>query len=323
MARFPRIPPMRRVGPGLHEITVRLPERSRVEYRLVVTSNGGSHEFDDPHNPRRATDPFGSHSVAYGPHYPEAWWTQPSLNGGELRRGFVESQAYGQRRFVRWYHPAGGGTNLPLLVVHDGSDFVQHAGLVEVLDNLIAAAALPPLVVALVDSGDRLAEYTDDPRHSWYIAEVVSSAVRRHGVDPDPGAHVYLGASLGAVGALAAAWRTRPIAGLVLLSGSFVTALGGPMQRSARFLPVIDFVERFSTGSGRPAGKMYQACGSYEGLAPDNRAFRAVLEATGTDLVFEEVPDGHHWHNWRDRLATALTHTLPGADPAAVGTVPP
>ena len=322
MARFPAIAPMRSVAQGLHEVTVRLPPGARVEYKLAVHDGNDSAEVLDPFNPHRATDPFGANSVAFAPGYDEPWWaTRSDRPGGEWRRGFVESHAYGQRRFVHWYHPKEPARQLPLLVVHDGNDFVHHAGLIAVLDNHIAAGAIPPLVAALIDSGDRLTEYVDDARHARFVAETVDAAVRRHRAARDRSRHVYLGASLGGVAALAAAWRSAPVGGLVLLSGSFVTALGGPMERGPRFLPVIDFMERFTAAPGRPATRIYQACGEYEGLAPDNRQFTPILESTGADVVFEEVPDGHHWHNWRDRLATALTHTLPGGDPGAAGTV--
>jgi enterochelin esterase family protein len=322
MARFPAVPAMRKVAAGLHEVTVRLPNRCRVEYKLVAHTGEMTHEHLDPANPRRATDPFGANSVAFGPGYATPWWAKPSATpGGEVRRGYVASRADGHRRLVHWYHPPAPGRRMPLLVVHDGSDFVDHAGIVGVLDNLIVAGAIPPLVAALVDAKDRLAEYVDDVRHAEFVAEVVASGVRRHGADPDPDNHVYMGASLGGVAALAAAWRGASIGGLVLLSGSFVTALGGPMQRGPQFSPVIDFMKRFTVDSGRPADRIYQACGEYEGLVPDNRVFTPVLEATGAEVVYEEAPDGHHWHNWRDRLGAALIHTLPGSDPTAASSV--
>jgi len=323
MARFPAFPSLGRVAPGLHAVTTRLPEGARIEYKLTVSTGDGTTADVDPHNPHRATDPFGANSVAYAPGYVEPWWTAPTEGHAvTLRRGFVESSAFERRRFVRWYHPTVDQPDrLPLLVVHDGSDFVNHAGIVDALDNLIRARAIPPVVAALIDSGDRLTEYADDPRHAEFVAEVVDAAIRRHRATRDPARHVYLGASMGAVAALAAAWRNGGPGGLVLLSGSFVTAVGGPMQRGPHFQPIIDFMARFTADPGRPAARIYQACGAYEGLAPDNRAFTSVLDRTGAAVRFEEARDGHHWHNWRDRLGAALVHTLSGADPATTGTV--
>ena len=315
MALFPPIPALRPIVPGLQAVTVRLPEGARVEYKLSVSIGDQTDVDVDPFNSRLATDPHGANSVAFAYGYVEPPWVAPrSGSKGVLRRGFVESKAFGHRRSVQWYHPAEPSGLMPLLVVHDGSDFVHHAGIVDVLDNLIADRVIPPLVAALIDSPDRLVEYTDDRRHAAYVNEVIGAAVRRHGAHPDRARHVYLGASMGGVAALSAAWRMGGTGGLVLLSGSFVTALGGPMQRGEQFARVIDFMERFTDDPGHPAARIYQAWGEYEGLVPDNRAFAPILEGTGAQTIYQEVPDGHHWHNWRDRLGEALSHTFSGLD---------
>ncbi len=323
MARFPSFPPMHEVAPGLHAVTVTLPRGARVEYKLAACRHGHTVLAIDPFNPRRASDPFGSNSVAPAPGYAEPWWTASANDAGDLRPGYVQSSAFERRRTVNWYRSPGPGGRRPLVVVHDGSDFLAYAGLQDVLANLVAAGAIPPIVAAFIDPADRLAEYADDPDHARFVAEVVSAAVRRHGALADPAQHVYVGASMGAVAALSAAWRAGPVGGLVLLSGSFVTALGGPTERGPMFLPIIDFMERFQADPGRPAARIYQAVGVYEGLAPDNRAFASHLERAGADHVYEEARDGHHWHNWRDRLGPALTHTLAGSNPGAMSNVAP
>ncbi len=317
MSNFPKIPALRRLAPGLHAITVELPAGARIEYKLKVTMGQETVLVPDPFNPRRATDPHGSNSVAFGPGYVEPAWTAiRRAPEGTLVRGAIDSEVYDLRRAVNWYHPAADTDRpFPLLVVHDGTDFVRHAGLLDVLDNLIAERVIPPVVVALVDPMDRFVEYSDDPRHAAFVTEILREAVAAHNVDGDPQRHVYLGASLGAVAALSAAWRNGGSGGLVLLSGSFVTALGGPNKRGPHFLPTIDFVERFEEEPRNPAARIYQACGLYEGLAPDNRRFHPMLVSTGAKVTYEEHRDGHHWHNWRNRLARGLSLTLGSGEP--------
>lgn len=320
MARFPSFPPLERVADGLHAVTVHLPERSRVEYKVAATLGGQIRSEVDPHNPHRATDPFGANSVATGPGYREPWWAGPSPEEcGTVRRGYVDSAAYGQRRALHWYFPSRRAAGMPVVVVHDGRDFLQHAGLASVLDRLIAAGALPPLIAALVDPVDRLTEYADDPRHARFLGEVTAAAVGRYGAGADAEQHVFVGASLGAVASLAAAWRLGGVGGLALLSGSFVTRLGGPTQRGPMFLPVIDFMARFRQELRSPARVAFQACGEYEGLAPDNRWFAEVLAASVAEAHYRESPDGHHWHHWRDQLGPALALTVPGADRSIAG----
>lgn len=317
MSNFPQIPLLEEVVPGLHSVTIELPEDSRFEYKLAVKLGDQSMISPDPFNRHRATDPHGANSVAFGPGYNEPPWVRlRRAPEGTLVRSTIDSEAYGYLCPVNWYYPATGSVGpRPLLVVHDGSDFVRHAGLLDVLDNLIAERVIPPVVVALVDPGDRMSEYSDDPRHAAFVAEIVREAITHHGVNADPADHAYLGASLGGVAALSAAWRNGGVGGLVLLSGSFVTALGGPYKRGPFFLPTIDFVRRFKEDPRQPAQRIYQACGIYEGLAPDNRKFTPLLVSTGAAVTYEEHRDGHHWHNWRNRLARGLSVALGSGDP--------
>jgi enterochelin esterase family protein len=187
MARFPRFPVFDRIDRDLHVLTVELPLGARVEYLLEVTERAAERTVLDPLNPRTATNPFGRNSVAFGPGYAEPWWIRPwSGPKGVLRRGHVESGAFGERRSLQWYHPPALRGRLPLVVVHDGRDFVEHAALVTVLDNLIGASVIPPVVAAIIDPDERLIEYGADDRQAAFIREVVDLAVRRHRVDPDP-----------------------------------------------------------------------------------------------------------------------------------------
>ena len=62
---------------------------------------------------------------------------------------------------------------------------------------------------------------------------------------------------------------------------------------------------------GRPADRVYQACGIYESLIYYNRSLYPLLQDTGMTVRFTEVRDGHNWENWRDRLREAVI----GPDP--------
>ena len=83
----------------------------------------------------------------------------------------MESALSARTREVGIYLPAGlrRGSTLPLLIVHDGDDFVDHAGLATVLDNLIHRGDMPPFIAALTRPGERNGEYTGDPRHADFL----------------------------------------------------------------------------------------------------------------------------------------------------------
>jgi len=69
----------------------------------------------------------------------------------------IDSNALG-RRTGALYLPARfrRSRQYPLLVVHDGSDYLNYAGIKTILDNLIHRSRSRKLIVAFTDSPDRL-----------------------------------------------------------------------------------------------------------------------------------------------------------------------
>ena len=63
----------------------------------------------------------------------------------------VTSTALRGPRDLWVYTPAGygaAGASYPFLFFHDGSGYLRYAGAAVILDNLIAAGVIPPLVAA-------------------------------------------------------------------------------------------------------------------------------------------------------------------------------
>ncbi len=326
MDEFPPLPAFTNVsGTDLWYLTVTLPEGSRIEYKIDVVRDGRHHLILDPLNPDRARDPFGSNSVVAGPGYQRPAWTrpQPGVPTGRLEELEVASAALGGTRAVQVYLPAGYPQRAghPLVVAHDGSDYLAYAALRTVLDNLIHAGEIESVVVALVDPGHRNREYTGDARHADFLADELLPALEGgFALDARPDRRALLGASLGGVASLHAAWRhPRVWSRLLLQSGSFVTALGGRYHRGRVFAPVVAFMGRFLADPGPPPERAYLSCGRYDGLAADNRRMSAVLADLGVAVTYEEVLDGHNWENWRDRLRAGLTALFPGPVPPPPG----
>jgi enterochelin esterase family protein len=317
---LPTSQPFKRVdGTDLWYLVLELPARSRVEYKIDVV-NGREHNWiRDPLNPAMARDPFGANSVAHGAGYERPGWTlhDPEARPGTIEEREVESGALARRQPYRLYLPARFRTTrrYPLLVVHDGDDYLQYTGLQTVLDNLIHRLEVAPLVVALASSPRRLVEYADDPAHARFLAEeLVAELERTLPLDPRPASRGLAGASFGAVASLAAAWRHPGFFGRLLLqSGSFAfTDIGHQHRRGPAFDPVVRFVNAFRDQPGLPAEKVYVSCGTYESLIYENRSLVPLLQATGMEVRYEEARDGHNWENWRDRLRQGLSWLFPG-----------
>src|SRR5690606_28728320 len=170
------------------------------------------------------TNPFGVNSLATGPEYTRPAWSYPDEAAapgsiGEIR---VRSQAWGERRHHFLYLPPDHDPAQPhpLVVFHDGSDFVDHSLANVALDNLIATGQIPPVVALLHNPRHRLEEYANDPRHAVHVVDELIPHVSRRAALADK--TILVGSSLGAVAALSVAWlRREAVSGLGLLSGSF------------------------------------------------------------------------------------------------------
>jgi enterochelin esterase family protein len=298
--------------------TIELPKGSRIEYKFEVTSNGARQLVLDPLNDVIAHDPFGANSVCQGFGYERPAWT---LHNSEARVGKIEHQqlqstVFRDTREVQVYLPARYRLNrrYPLLIVHDGADYLRFADLKIVLDNLITRLEIPPLIVAMIQSPDRLREYAGDDRHADFLSqELLPFMTATYPLSDEPAARAIMGASFGGVAALHAAWRYPDLYGRLLLqSGSYAFSDIGRHQRGEVFDPVVRFMNEFRERPGVPAERIYMSCGIYESLIYENRSLLPRLQQQGIDVRFEEVRDAHNWENWRDRLRNGLSWIFPG-----------
>jgi enterochelin esterase family protein len=305
-------------GSDLWALTMELPERSRFEYKLEVIQGGVRRMIVDPLNGVLAHDPFGANSVCQGFGYERPAWSleDPEASHGTLDSLSLTSRAFGEQREVQVYLPARfrRSRTYPLLVVHDGQDYLRYADFGTVLDNLIHRLEIPAMVVAFTQAHARLAEYTGDPRHARFIGgDLVPAMATRLPLIGDRAGRGLMGASLGAVATLHAASEYPDLFGQLLLqSGSFAFSDLGHHKKGPVFDPVVRFVNHFRAKPHAVAEKIYMSCGVYESLIYENRSLLPLLQAQGMQVHYEEVRDAHNWENWRDRLRQGLTWSFPG-----------
>ncbi|MEZ4359254.1 MAG: alpha/beta hydrolase-fold protein [Kofleriaceae bacterium] len=299
-------------------LTLDIPPNSRIEYKLEVVRGGRGEWRQDPLNPNRARDPFGANSVAHGSGYRVPDWTHPDPESalGTIDEVGFQSKVFGRRDLVL-YLPARyrKSRRYPLLVVHDGHDYLRYAAMATVLDNLIHRLEIPALIAAFTSSPDRLREYANDERHASLITEeLVPFLERRFPLEGRPQGRCLMGASFGAVAALSTAWRHPGYFGKLLLqSGSFAfTDIGDRNHRGPVFDPVVTFMNQFRSRPVAVSEHVFVSCGTYESLIYENRSLVPMLTATGMTISYVEAPDGHNWENWRDRLREGLSRLFPG-----------
>ena len=297
-------------------LTLGVPDGMRLEYQLEVTEWGQPRVIEDPLNPFEARNPFGQNSVCRAHGYVVPPWAlnDPASPAGLQRSTSIRSAAFDRPVPVTLYLPASFSMEpehrYPLLVLHDGTDYLHNAEAATVLDNLIHRGLVPEFVVAFCDPRDRLYEYADDERHARFIVEELVPYLESHlpligGAD----ARCLGGASFGAVATLSTASRYPEFFGRLLLqSGSFAGASDDCIEPADTdiWAPVYEFIQRFKADPKRVADKVFMSCGLMESMISENRAMHPILKGADMRVVLGEALDGHTWGCWRDMLGIAL-----------------
>ncbi|GAA5134375.1 alpha/beta hydrolase [Pseudonocardia adelaidensis] len=318
---LPELLPLRRLwGTDLWYLVLELPVGSRINYQVEVRRGEHVERGNDPLNPKLSYSPVGTSSVCFAHGYATPDWTEPDPDArpGELTELVVQSPALRRDSRVALYLPARFRRTVayPLLVVHDGDDFLQYAAAKTVLDNLMHRLDVAETVVAFVQPHDRLSEYADSAAHARFLTrELVPRLEAELPLVGQSSGRCLLGSSFGAVASLSAAYRAPDVYGsLVLMSGSFVfTDIGGADHGGGPvFDPVVKFVNRYRARPRRVADRVFVSCGVYEPLITYNRSIVHTFESTGAAVRFVETRDGHNWENWRDGLRDALSWVYPG-----------
>jgi enterochelin esterase family protein len=305
-------------GTDIWYLTMPMPAGSRVEYKLEIVRNGHGEWIQDPLNQFRARDPFGANSVVQAVGYEPPSWVHkdPTAKQGVVDEIWIDSNTFGRRGFGL-YIPSRFQRNrtYPMLVVHDGHDYMRYASLVTILDNLIDRLEMADTIVVLTSSPDRLREYADNERHAKFLTEeLVPYVSRLLPIRDEPQSRCVMGASFGAVASLSAAFRYPGFYGRLLLqSGSFAfTDIGDHNHRGPLFDPIVAMINSYRADPKVIAEKVFVSVGMYESLIYENRSLVPVLMSTGMDVRYVEARDGHNWENWRDRLRDGLSWLLPG-----------
>ena len=301
-------------------LTDRLPVAARFTYNFA---RPGKRQIFDPLNPRR----FRSSSYAELPSAPPQPWIvmQPDVPKGTLSQEKLRSENLKEERSVSIYTPPGydpKNGSYGLLVLFDGQDYRGPMPIPTILDNLLAAKKIRPVVAILVDN---LSDQSRDrdlecyPPFADFVAkELVPWAHQRYRFSAEPERTIVGGVSLAGLTAAYGAFRYPEVFGNVLSqSGAFGYFPGWEDQGVTDFSPYGWLIRQFVTTRKLPI-KFYLEAGLFENDCPDtllaqNRRMRDVLEAKGYSVVYSEFAGGHEFLNWRGSVADGLI-ALAGRD---------
>jgi enterochelin esterase-like enzyme len=303
-------------GTNLFHRTMRLPVDARLDYQFKVDGEWRL----DPENPHRCPSGFGENSELRMPEWvhPAAIDFQPGIahgvvNGVTVRAegGYpperLASASLQNERDVWIYTPPAYDPAIayPLLLVNDGGDYLRLAGMANVVDNLIDAGLIEPLVVAFVAPVERAREYVG-ARVPGYVAfvreELMPFVGARASIAADPGRRAVMGTSYGGYISMRLAHDAPE------LFGMFASQSGILLYDAGRALG--------GFGQEVPAPRrVWLDTGLIGDATLDSEAARDLFVDRGIEHAFLAVNEGHSWGSWRARLDDILRYLFPRAAP--------
>jgi enterochelin esterase-like enzyme len=310
----------------------------------------------DPLNPnlwrldKRSLDSpeYQGRSIVEMPDAPAQPWVveTPGVPAGHIEKRRFKSALLKNEREIAIYLPPGYSRNnkaYPLLVLFDELAYLgDPEGVVlvptpTILNNLIAAKRIPPMVALLVDNaaGARDRELLCNPAFSDFLSsELLPWAHGLYSFTTDPRQTVVGGSSLGGMAATCAGFHHPETFGNILSqSGAYHRTppkTEGAPGTDADSEP--NWIAKKVIASAKQPLRFYLDAGSEEidvtgggsSILLTNRTLRDVLLAKGYEVHFQEFAGGHDYLSWRGTLADGLitligcATTNPGQEPTAV-----
>jgi len=293
--------------------------------RIAILSTAKADPLNRYPWPSKALDAYNQDSVmelAGAP--PQPWLAEKDNPAGTLKTLSIESATLGNRRDITIYQPPGFDPARPdtiLLFVFDADQYLERVPVPRMLDNMIAAGAVPPVVAVFVANPDRAArarELPANPAFADFMAtELYPLVVKQTGLTASAARTVLAGSSYGGLAAATVAMRHPEIFGNVLsMSGSFWwSPPGTPEDRR-------EYVAGLVAEGGLLPLRFFLAAGLFEtgangtaGILDTSRHLRDVLQAKGIPVIYRDYAGGHDYLVWQGVLPDGLIALFGGSRP--------
>lgn len=279
---------------------------ARFEYKIVA----GENWILDPLNPRKAIGGYGFNSDFWMPEYrPPAWLAEsaPKLCGS-LKSFKIESKILENARRLQVYTPAGydGKQTYPLLIVHDGNDYIEFAHTVQLIDLMIAREQIRPMILAFIDPVHRFEEYECSEAYYMFTKdELVPFLEQNFSISSNRLERGFAGASMGGLISFYLAYQLRDTFGLALCQSSAFFFNSPRNIHVSNLLSDLDYTVLSNS-------KIWLDCGNIgdleQLLLQGNRELVVRLKNNKIPHQYVELNEAHNWTNWQKRLESAVLY---------------
>lgn len=281
---------------------------ARIDYKIILNE---TEWMLDPANPNWAPSGFGPNSELAMTEYEQPWEvrTNESVPKGTLESHSFSSAIMANTREVSIFLPSGYDANradpYPIILYHDGSDYLNAAGITTILDNLIGAGRVEPLVAVFANPLDREAEYATTETAEFtrlIVGELMPWVEEMVHVSSDPARRAVTGPSYAGLASARHCFQHPEEFGLCApFSPSFWVSEGA-------------LLESIAEGDATPI-KWYVEWGTYEpSIAATGHLFQDVLSRQGAEFQANEWHEGHSWGMWRAHQDDMLEYFFPGVN---------
>ncbi len=275
---------------------------ARMDYKIIA----GSNWILDPENLNQVPGGYGPNSELRMPDYVMPWEIQKiqGITYGTLSSITIHSDTLNRNYSVRIYLPPGydTGKEYPSVYFQDGSDYLNFASAANILDNLIEAKMIEPVIGVFVIPTNRNNEYALSERfkyRNFFAKELVPYIDENYSTAGSREMRLVLGDSYGGnISVLIAVGYPELFGHLGIHSGAYQN-----YDYETGYM-LVNYPESDI--------KIYSVWGSYEGSLTENqRQISSAMISNGRDYKYKEYPEGHSWGLWRATLDEILINSFP------------
>lgn len=286
----------------------RFPEDARLDYKIFIDE---SRWILDPANPRQQWSGVGG-GTPNSELRMTKWQEDPIHKPAAFAsRGHMESDILLHSEVLEYqftysvYLPVGYNDlgKLPVIYVTDGYEYMhpRMGDMVTVLDNLIAAQKIVPIIAVFIDHREpvnrtnnrRMDELAMNDKYlKFFTDELIPHIEASYRCEPGAAHRAVLGTSMGG---LNAAYFVFAKPGVFSMAGI----------QSPAFYTKPQIYSLCEQAGGIPM-KISMTSGTINDTCDGGRKMKTILDANACTYTYREVNEGHSWGNWRNLIDDIL-----------------